>query len=130
MKIGANDGVIITRYITVKNAELLNMLEFQATRMLIVLTYFGIDIPDGNFIYIWVKEYNKRLYPKIEFDYNNQELQYDMTVDGNINEVFFKQFVDLGNGGQPKRINVEKSEADPMLQKIDNILRVSPELFV
>ena len=84
----------------------------------------GINLP-GNAIKIWVKEFVrddfKQLYPKIEFDSGDQELQYDMSEDGAIKEIHFKSFEKNGNGY--KRVDIPKEHADVLLAAIDNIIR-------
>ena len=119
-------NLIRTRPDTVNIPEVLEMLRFQASRMVVVLDYYGINLRDGA-VCIWIKQFNYNngqidYYPKIEFDYNGQELQYDIDINtGRIKETYFKYFEHVGYG--VRRADIMKENADPLLQKIDDILR-------
>ena len=81
----------------------------------------GVVLPD-HAVKIWIKEYsNGSLFPKVEFDWHDQELQYDLTTEGEIKEAHFKSFVHTQSC--TRRKDVDKKDADPLLIKIDNILR-------
>lgn len=78
-----------------------------------------------NSIYIWIKEYNGQLFPKIEFDIGSEELQYDMLKTSNgfeIGEIHFKTFIKQKDNSV-KRIDVTRENAHVTLQAIDVILR-------
>lgn len=104
-----------------KNDVLMSMLQSVTSDMIIKLQNNNILLPNGS-IKIWIKEFGKnKLFPKIEFDINNQELQYDISPDGYIQEVHFKTFKKENNSYH--RYDIDKMSADPMLIKIDNIIR-------
>ena len=115
---------VIIRPETAKQDSLINMLQFEVTKMINKLQRFGYPLADRS-VKIWVKEYNSNFYPKIEFDVQGQELQYDMTPDGEINEAHFKQFVK--NEGKTYRQDLNKENADPLLIRLDNIIRFTPD---
>lgn len=107
--------------------ELLEMLKYSVTNMIKTLYANGIILQD-NSVKIWIKEFNgHRYFPKIEFDANGQELQYDMTNDGMIREVHFKSFIH--QQGKTKRHDINKQNAHSLLQEIDDILRFSNHGF-
>ncbi len=103
------------------NAILRDLTE-KATQMAKAVLDKGIALSE---IKIWIKarQYNDeiRLYPKIEIDVQNQELQYDMTLGMEINEVHFKSFKKNYHGTQ--RIDLQKQNADTTLSRIDDIIR-------
>lgn len=110
------------------NQQLLDMLKYTVTKMIHTLELNGIILPD-NSVKIWVKQFNNsRFFPKIEFDNGRQELQFDMTHDGMIQEVHFKSFIHTATG--TKRHDMNKQDANPLLQRIDNILRFNCTDFV
>lgn len=101
--------------------DLMNMLKFATTQMLTKLHNHGLHLPD-NSVKIWIKHFSgDKYYPKIEFDADGEELQYDMTHDGEIKETHFKEFQRTPNG--TKRVDLNKEFANPLLQQIDNIIR-------
>ncbi|MBO5435083.1 hypothetical protein J6A31_04605 [bacterium] len=103
------------------NQELMAMLKRASSNMILRLKNHNIILAD-NSVKIWIKRFSEnRLYPKIEFDVGNQELQYDMTADGFIREAHFKSFIRTASG--TKRHDLDKMSADPLLITIDNILR-------
>lgn len=108
------------RQSTADNSVLMDMLKRTATELLTTLHNNGINF-DNNSVKIWIKEYNKKLFPKIEFDVQGEELQYDLTHDGAIREAHFKTFIHTNHG--TKRKDLEKKNANPLLIRIDNILR-------
>jgi hypothetical protein len=83
----------------------------------------GIWLPDDS-INIWVKQYDEnRVYLKIEFHVAiNEELEYDLNKDGELNEVHFKSFAKQPNG-KIKRCDHDKQDAHPLLAKIDDIIQ-------
>ena len=71
---------------------------------------------------IWIKQYSDDIfYPKIEFDTDRQEIQYDMTVDGDIREIHYKRFT--GTKGRSRRIDIARDDLKPALRVIDDIIR-------
>lgn len=109
---------------SVENEKIMNMLKHEISEMIFKLDRHQFPIYE-NMCHIWIKEFNGNFYPKIEFDINRQELQYDMTVDGEINEAHFKRF-DKRNG-KTIRVDLAKSEATPELIRLDNIVRFTEE---
>jgi hypothetical protein len=113
--------MITVRPESAQNKEMILMLENTASHMLTKLHCNGIDF-DDDAVKIWIKEFaTGKLYPKIEIDYNHQEIQYDMTEDGLIREVHFKLF--KLSGWDRQRIDIDKEQADPILIRADNIIR-------
>ncbi len=107
------------------NPTLMNMLKYQTNIMLRKLHNNGINLPDKA-VKIWIKEFgNDKYFPKIEFDHNNQELQYDLTHEGEIREAHFKSFV--RNGNKTQRRDLDRNDADALLVRIDTLLRYNPE---
>lgn len=103
--------------------DLMNMLQYETTKILTLLHNKGIDLPD-NSVKIWIKEFSDtKFFPKIEIDVNGQELQYDLLHSGEIKEAHFKSFIKQGN--KTVRHDLDKMSADPLLIKIDNIVRYS-----
>lgn len=79
--------------------------------------------PDN--IFIWVKDFNGQLYPKIEFDVAGEELQYDMRVNGNaleIGEIHFKSFI-KASPYKTIRQDLKPEDAHVTLQAADIIIR-------
>ena len=112
---------VLIRPESVNDPVLMPMLKHAAAGMIQTLQQNGIQLAD-NSVKIWIKEFGENKYfPKIEFDNNNQELQYDLTHDGEIREAHFKTFVH-GKGGT-KRHDIERTQADPLLVRIDSLLR-------
>lgn len=100
---------------------LMPMLRYQAAQMVSILTAHDIDVPDGS-VKIWLKPHRSgRLFPKIEFDACGQELQYDISPEGEIKEAHFKAF--NTNAGPIVRQNIDKTDAHPVLRQIDDVLR-------
>lgn len=107
---------------SVNSASLLSMLDRVSMAMIERITNEGIYLKP-NSVKIWVKQYADKLYPKIEFDVNGQELQYDLNHDGTINEVHFKKFEKSDDENCVwKRRDIPKHEANRLLRTIDNIL--------
>ena len=107
---------------TVPDKTLLDFLRITAENYEAKLHRNGIY---PNNIYIWVKEYNGQLFPKIEFDIGSEELQYDLLRTQNgfeVGEIHFKTFVKQPNG-YVKRLDVKRQDAHVTLQAIDVILR-------
>ena len=105
--------------------QLMNMLKYQTNIMLRKLHDNGINLPDKA-VKIWIKEFgNEKYFPKIEFDHNNQELQYDLTHEGEIREAHFKSFV--RNGNKTQRRDLDRNDADALLVRIDTLLRYDPQ---
>ena len=103
------------------NPTLMIMLKRKTALMLDVLHANGIDLPDKA-VKIWIKEFGAdKYFPKIEFDHNNQELQYDLTHEGEIREAHFKSFVKTDNKTQ--RRDLDRKDADALLVRIDTLLR-------
>ena len=71
-------------------------------------------------VFIWVKKFGNNLYPKLEFDVGEQELQYDLRADGTINEVHFKSFEK--ENGKWVRKDLLKEEANPVARAIDDLI--------
>lgn len=112
---------IFIRPQSANNPQMMQMLKYHAMRMVNILTAHGVDIPDGT-VKIWLKEHRSgKLFPKIEFDACGQELQYDITNEGDIKETHFKAFSTYA--GPVMRQNLEKEEANLALQQIDTILQ-------
>ena len=99
----------------------MNMLKYVVTQMVKRLQANNIFLPD-NIIKIWIKEMGpERQFPKIEFDMDSQELQYELDTNGTIKEKHFKSWVHSSTGAL-RRYDIEKHEASALLQSIDNIL--------
>ena len=115
--------VIQIRPESVDHPELMPLLKSVAIRMCEQLGRYGIHFAD-NRVKIWIKQYGEStFFMKIEFDLNNDyELQYDISREGTIHEAHFKLF-SHDKTGAVRRRDIEKSEADPFLQKVDDILR-------
>lgn len=111
-----------TRPETAIDNDLLCMLERVSSLMIERVKNAGISLQKDS-VKIWIKRFNDKLYPKIEFDVDGQELQYDMNHNGTVNEVHFKTFVkkDDGVNGYSRK-DVLKEEANDILVKIDNVL--------
>ena len=99
--------------------EMISMLQTKAIEMICKIRAAGIRLKP-NAVKIWVKQHPSGYYPKIEFDVDTQELQYDMRLNGSINEAHFKTFQTVGN--QTKRVDVLKEYAHPVLIAIDSII--------
>lgn len=99
--------------------DMIAMLQTKAIEMICKLRENGIKLKP-NAVKIWVKNFGNNFYPKIEFDVDSQELQYDMRLNGTINEVHFKTFVTVGD--KTKRVDVLKENAHPILIAIDSII--------
>lgn len=109
------------RPFTANHPILIEMLKKETIRMITILYQNGIVLND-DCIKIWVKQYSDEIfYPKIEFDSNRQEIQYDMTETGMIREVHYKRFT--GTKGRSTRIDIAKTELVPILTMIDDIIR-------
>ena len=54
---------------------------------------------------------------KIEIDSKDQELQFDLDLDGNLREIHFKRFVQRQDGTW-ERVDIDKKDADPVLQLV------------
>lgn len=112
---------VLIRPESADNQQIMQALQFKTTQILTLLHNKGINLPD-NSVKIWIKEFSPtKLFPKIEFDVNGQELQYDLTHDGEIQEAHFKSFIRKNN--KTVRHDIEKINADPLLIRIDNIVR-------
>lgn len=111
---------IIVRKNTIDNSDLLKMLFKASSEMLIILIKNNVFLKKGA-LKIWIKESKDNYYPKIEFSNNKEELQYDINLDGTINEVHFKTFKKVD--GIYKRRDIAKEYADKKLQIIDNFIR-------
>jgi len=105
---------------SVENERLMTMLKHEVSEMILKLDRHKFPMYE-NMVHIWIKEYNGNFYPKIEFDINRQEIQYDMTVDGEINETHFKSFEKRGN--KTIRVDLAKKDACVELQRLDTIIR-------
>lgn len=100
------------------NQEILKMLKFEATKMINHLISKNIQIEPVK-INIWVKQYgDSKFYPKIEFDFDNQEVQYDLDYEGQIVETHYKTF--LHNQGSIRRKDISKTELNQLLNSVDN----------
>lgn len=112
---------VLIRPESANRPDLMQMLKFTTTQMILKLNSHGVTLPD-NSVKIWIKEFSEtKLFPKVEFDYEGQELQYDLTHDGAIREAHFKSFVK--RNGSTVRHDIDKMAANPMLIRIDNIIR-------
>jgi len=111
---------MIIRKESVQDKELLEMLKMKVKFMISKLEDWDIYLNEED-VKIWIKEFNGKLYPKIEFDFNKQELQYDLTEVGQIKEAHFKSFRQWK--GKFFRKDLKKEKADLFLQTIDNIIR-------
>lgn len=103
---------------------LMDMLKRVVTAMVYKLDRKGFPMYE-NMVHIWIKEYNGNLYPKIEFDINRQELQYDLNHDGTVNEAHFKSFEN--RNGKVVRVDLNKQDAYPELIRLDNIIRYTED---
>ena len=119
-----NNVVVKVRPESQDNPELMAMLRHEVTAMLCKLNAHRFPIYQ-HMATIWIKEYNGKFYPKIEFDINRQELQYDMNADGTINEVHFKSFEVRGN--KHVRVDLVRDEACPELIRLDTIIRFTAD---
>ena len=109
------------RNISVHNDVLMDMLKYNVMKMVNMLNAHGIILND-DCIKIWIKQYSDDIfYPKIEFDTDRQEIQYDMTVDGDIREIHYKRFT--GTKGRSRRIDIARDDLKPTLRVIDDIIR-------
>lgn len=112
---------VLIRPETANRPDLMQMLQYRTTQILTLLHNKGVTLPN-NSVKIWIKEFSEnKLFPKIEFDINGQEMQYDLDHEGNIQEVHFKSFI--RQNGRTFRHDIDKTEADPLLIRIDNIVR-------
>lgn len=112
---------VLIRPESADNKPIMQALQFKTTEILTLLHNKGINLPD-NSVKIWIKEFStNKLFPKIEFDVNGQELQYDLNHSGEIQEAHFKSFVK--QNGKTLRRDIDKMSADPLLIRIDNIVR-------
>lgn len=109
------------RNISVHNDVLMDMLKYNVMKMVNMLNARGIILND-DCVKIWIKQYSDDIfYPKIEFDTDRQEIQYDMTVDGDIREIHYKRFT--GTKGRSRRIGIARDDLKPALRIIDDIIR-------
>lgn len=109
------------RNISVRNDVLMDMLKYNVIKMVNMLNARGIILND-DCVKIWIKQYSDEIfYPKIEFDTDRQEIQYDMTVDGDIREIHYKRFT--GTKGRSRRIDIARDDLKPTLLIIDDIIR-------
>ena len=109
------------RNISVYNDVLMDMLKYNVMKMVNMLNAHGIILND-DCVKIWIKQYSDDIfYPKIEFDTDRQEIQYDMTVDGDIREIHYKRFT--GTKGRSRRIDIARDDLKPALRVIDDIIR-------
>ena len=109
------------RNISVQNDILMDMLKYNVIKMVNMLNAHGIILND-DCVKIWIKQYSDDIfYPKIEFDTDRQEIQYDMTVDGDIREIHYKRFT--GTKGRSRRIDIARDDLKPALRVIDDIIR-------
>jgi hypothetical protein len=109
---------VTVRAQSAKNPEILKMLKYEASRMINHLMNKNIQIEPVK-INIWIKQYgDSKFYPKVEFDFDNQELQYDLNYEGQIVETHYKTF--LHNGNNIKRKDIPKEELNSLLDAIDN----------
>ena len=109
------------RNISVHNDILMDMLKYNVMKMVNMLNAHGIILND-DCVKIWIKQYSDDIfYPKIEFDTDRQEIQYDMTVDGDIREIHYKRFT--GTKGRSRRIDIARDDLKPALRIIDDIIR-------
>lgn len=109
------------RRITARNDKLMDMLKFNAVKMIRMLNAHGVILND-DCVKIWIKQYSDDIfYPKIEFDTRRQELQYDMTEDGNIREIHYKRFT--GTKGRSRRIDIAREDLITELRIMDDIIR-------
>ena len=109
------------RNISVHNDVLMDMLKYNVIKMVNMLNAHGIILND-DCVKIWIKQYSDDIfYPKIEFDTDRQEIQYDMTVDGDIREIHYKRFT--GTKGRSRRIDIARDDLKPALRVIDDIIR-------
>lgn len=111
------------RKISAQNDILMSMLKYESVKMVGILNDAGIVLND-DCVKIWIKAFTDEIfYPKIEFDTDRQEIQYDMTVDGEIREVHYKRFV--GAKGRAHRVDIAREDLKPAMLMIDSILRQS-----
>lgn len=109
------------RNISVHNDVLMDMLKYNVVKMVNMLNAHGIILND-DCVKIWIKQYSDDIfYPKIEFDTDRQEIQYDMTVDGDIREIHYKRFT--GTKGRSRRIDIARDDLKLALRVIDDIIR-------
>ena len=109
------------RNISVHNDVLMDMLKYNVIKMVNMLNAHDIILND-DCVKIWIKQYSDDIfYPKIEFDTDRQEIQYDMTVDGDIREIHYKRFT--GTKGRSRRIDIARDDLKPALRVIDDIIR-------
>jgi len=109
---------VTVRAQSAKNPEMLKMLKYEASKMINHLISKNIQIEPVK-INIWIKQYgDSKFYPKIEFDFDNQELQYDLNYEGQIVETHYKTF--LHSGSSIKRKDISKEDANSLLNAIDN----------
>ena len=109
------------RSISAKNDMLMDMLKYHAMNMIHMLNAHGITLND-DCVKIWIKQYSDEIfYPKIEFDTERQEIQYDMTVDGTIREIHYKRFT--GTRGRSRRVDITRNDLKPLPRMIDDIIR-------
>ena len=78
------------------------------------------DIPiKDDTVIIWIKAFDRgEIYPKVEIDAKDQELQFDLDLQGNIREVHFKTFVQNPDTKKWERVDVDKNEAERVLQLV------------
>lgn len=109
------------RPITARHGPLMEMLKFNVAKMVHALNANGIMLND-DCVKIWIKQYSDEIfYPKIEFDSDRQEIQFDMSTDGEIKEIHYKRFT--GTRGRSNRIDISRAELKPSLLAIDMIIR-------
>ncbi len=112
---------VVIRPESAQNPDLMTILKRTTEAIINKLAANNIHLAD-NSIKIWIKQFDEtKFFPKIEFDYNGEELQYDLNLDGTIREAHFKSFVHTPKG--VKRKDLEKEQANPFLINIDNCVR-------
>ena len=119
--------VVKIRPYSATNEPIMNMLKCVTENTIRYLMSNDINLTNVR-TFIWIKEYENIYFPKLEFDYAGEELQYDISTDGRIiKEVHFKTFAYDNSLKKNKRIDIEKKDANVLLQKIDDLLRCGIE---
>lgn len=118
--------MITVRKSTYNDSTILDILKKKATEWEEVLIKNCITPTN---IFVWIKEFNKQYYYKIEIDACGQEIQYEMNIiaekskllELEIDETHFKSF--RKENGNWKREDLSKEQVAFTIRAIDDIIK-------
>ncbi len=112
---------IIKRGYSAKDERMIRLLQGYARKIAIYLSIRKISVP-GDKIYVWIKDVNDELYPKIDIDSGRGfELTYEFDPKSfKILPPRFAKFVKNPSTNRFQRVKIEKNELPPDLQTLHN----------